>query len=304
MALWQIGKSWYYDFQHKRKRYRGSFGNVTKTTAKHLYAQVRAQAIEGKAQKRLQYDPPFKVYAREWLEHYRATHRPGTSRSAENHIKLFNTAFGSLGLSQITMQEVRSFQTEQINRGQSPATVNRYLAVLHKLFADAKVTPNPVQGVDRQRVRNARTHFLTEEEARLLDHCWESLHHVVVAALHTACRLSELTRLTWGDVDLDRMVLRVRAEHAKSGQMWEVPLSMTMRMMLQVMTPGTPSAPVFMSSWRSGYRDVTHLFRRAANRAGLHDVTFHDLRHTFASPGSLCVGCTSVWLRSSSDIAA
>jgi hypothetical protein len=196
MALWQIGKSWYDDFQHKRKRYRGSFGNVTKTSAEHLYAQVRAWAIEGKAQDCLRYDPASNTYAREWIEHYRATHRPGISRSAENHINLFNTALGSLGLSQTTTQDVQSFQTEQLNRGQSPASVKRYPAVLHKLFADAKVTPNPVQGVDRQRLRNARTRFLTEEEARVLDHCWESLHHVVVAALHTGSRHIELTRLT------------------------------------------------------------------------------------------------------------
>ena len=48
MSLYQRGKSWYYDFVHKGQRYTGSFGTVSRTTAKEELARTKTAVIEQK----------------------------------------------------------------------------------------------------------------------------------------------------------------------------------------------------------------------------------------------------------------
>jgi integrase len=44
-----------------------------------------------------------------------------------------------------------------------------------------------------------------------------------------------------------------------------------------------PTAPVFLTQKGTPYRYISKVFEAACKRADLPDVTFHDLRHTFAS---------------------
>ena len=53
---------------------------------------------------------------------------------------------------------------------------------------------------------------------RLLDQCDARLTPVVVTALHTGFRKSELLALTWEDVDFTRRSITVRAAYAKNGK--------------------------------------------------------------------------------------
>jgi len=48
MAIYQRGKSWYYDFVHKGQRYTGCFGTISHTTAKEELARKKTEVIEGK----------------------------------------------------------------------------------------------------------------------------------------------------------------------------------------------------------------------------------------------------------------
>jgi site-specific recombinase XerD len=291
MALWQRGRSWYYDFQYRGKRYVACLGPVAKTTAKYLYAKARTDAAEGKLQKATyEPDPLFSVVAAEFLAHYQATRRPSTARSAGSHIKLYNKAWGDKRLAQVTVQDIKAWQAEQVRAGKAPASINRYIILLGQLFgwalARGQVKSNPAAQVGLLRVRNTRTRFLSdEEEARLLGACWPSLRRVVIAALHTGFRRSELAKLTWRDVDFTRGAVRVTAEHAKSGEMREVPMDNTLRQLLLSLQPDIvdPKAAVFLNRSKKGFADLTKLFGRAVQRAGLDNFHFHDLRHTFAS---------------------
>jgi hypothetical protein len=78
MSLYQRGKSWYYDFWRKGKRYVGCLGPVSKTTAKHLYVKAKVDAVEGKLATKVekQADPLFREVC-DWfsrgLPSYQAT---------------------------------------------------------------------------------------------------------------------------------------------------------------------------------------------------------------------------------------
>ena len=128
---------------------------------------------------------------------------------------------------------------------------------------------------------NARTRFLTEdEEARLLAHCNAQLKPLVVTALHTGFRKSELLSLRWANIDFRHHLIKVEAAYTKTREARGVPMSETLTATLKQLKIHENielTASVF------GYRQMTKTFARAVQRAGITNFTFHDLRHTFAS---------------------
>ena len=130
--------------------------------------------------------------------------------------------------------------------------------------------------------------FLTNDEiTRLLGTCDESgfpeLYIIVVLALSTGTRKSELRWLYWDDVDLQQGILLFR--ETKNGTMRSVPLvglglellrdwSKIRRVNMELVFPGKNSqTPIlFERSWRT-----------VLNDAEIKDFRFHDLRHSAAS---------------------
>jgi integrase len=177
----------------------------------------------------------------------------------------------------------------QKEEGRSEVTINRKLACLKNLFTMAikwgKVSENPVKQVRLFREDNGRTRFLTEEEEdRLLENCRTELRSIVIAALHTGFRKSELLSLTWGNADFQSRRITVKAAYAKNGEACSVPMTSLLTETLKtIRIDGAPAAPVFRARDGSRYRDISTAFATAVQRAGITDFKFHDLRHTFAS---------------------
>ncbi len=107
---------------------------------------------------------------------------------------------------------------------------------------------------------------------------------MVIAALHTGFRASELLSLTWVDVDFDRRTLTVQAAYAKNSESRSVSMNKVLTEALRAarMT-GLATEHVFCNLRGGPYRSFRTAFERAVRKAGLVDFTFHDLRYTFAS---------------------
>ncbi len=68
---------------------------------------------------------------------------------------------------------------------------------------------------------NERDRILSSEEyARLLAHCQAHLKPIVKLAYHTGMRRSEILILTWGQVDLEKGVVKLRAEDTIEKRGW------------------------------------------------------------------------------------
>jgi hypothetical protein len=77
MAIYQRGKSWYYDFVHKGQRYTGSFGPVSKTVAKEELARKKTEVIEGKLNPaKARKSPRFDAFTEEYLEWAKSNKKP------------------------------------------------------------------------------------------------------------------------------------------------------------------------------------------------------------------------------------
>ena len=184
---------------------------------------------------------------------------------------------------------IERYKRQRQGAGVSGVTINRELAFLKHLFSKAmewgKVSENPVKKVRLYREENARTRFLSEEEeASLLACCGTQLKPLVVTALNTVFRASELLSLTWHDVDFRRGVVTVRAGYAKNGEARSVPMNDTLTMLLKsAKLHAAEGGRVFCNRHGQPYRSFRTAVERAVRQADIQDFTFHDIRHTFAS---------------------
>jgi integrase len=110
------------------------------------------------------------------------------------------------------------------------------------------------------------------------------LRPLVITALHTGFRASELRSLTWTDVEISRRMITVRAGYAKNGEARRVPMNQLLTDILKsVKLANNQGDRVFCNRDGTSYRSFRSAFERAVRKAEIVDFTFHDLRHMFAS---------------------
>ena len=123
-----------------------------------------------------------------------------------------------------------------------------------------------------------------DEEDRLLRACKASkskqIYPLVVLAIETGMRLSELLKLTWLDIDLkNRKIILLET---KNGQVRGVPLTKLSVNTLQGIEFQKDSARVF-HSWAVRSDGINSAWRTVIKRADLVNFHFHDLRHEATS---------------------
>jgi integrase len=143
----------------------------------------------------------------------------------------------------------------------------------------------------RKYVEEKRERFLSAAELRRLGQVLDEmeaerleLSSAIVAVrllLLTGCRLNEIMKLRWEDVDFTNSVLRLPDSKtgAKTVQLGSAAIAVIERVkrcrfnphVIRGTQPGKPLS------------DLQPFWQRVRARAGLKDVRIHDLRHTFAS---------------------
>jgi integrase len=229
---------------------------------------------------------------RELAEKY-AQWMQGRHRSANSklyRIKQVLSVFGNIPLRRFSTLLVEQYQTDLINRGLKPASVNKNISILKAMFSKA-VDWNMVEEETLKRVRkvkllpenNKRLRFLSKAECQeLVNACGSHLKPIVITALNTGMRKSEILNLTWEQVDLKHGFILL--DRTKNGERREIPINNTLRGTLQGVTRRLDVPYVFFDpKTGKSYREVKKSFKTALRKAKITDFKFHDLRHTFAS---------------------
>ena len=168
----------------------------------------------------------------------------------------------------------------------SPATTNRLLALIRSILRRAALEwewldKPPVIKLYREARRRVR--YLTAEQANLLiQELPEHLADMVMFSLATGLRRSNVTRLEWSQVDMQRNVAWIHGDQAKAGKPIHVTLNATA---IAVLTRqiGKHEKSVFTYKGNSVVQVNTKAWYNALRRAGIEDFRWHDLRHTWAS---------------------
>jgi integrase len=191
---------------------------------------------------------------------------------------------------------------KKINRRAAPKTdedkksrkssANRILtvlkAMLNKAYKDGNINSNaawskvePFESVDQARIR-----YLTDAEAqRLVNACPADLRALVRAALLTGARRGELAALTARDVNLT--TAQIYIAESKSGKPRHVPLNPEgLAHFRETLTGKTGDQLVFTredgTAWGHNYH-VRALTVACEAAKVIPMVSFHELRHTYAS---------------------
>jgi integrase len=181
---------------------------------------------------------------------------------------------------------------EKKERMLSNATVIRYLASLSVCFTYAIqdlgwIESNPIKEVRKPKAERGRVRFLSDEEREaLLTACQATgtiLHSVVIVALSTGTRMSEILNLTWKDIDFKRQVIRL--EHTKNGERRSIPLVGRAHDLLLKQRKVRRIDTDYIFARKDGKKplEIRKQWEKAVVKAGLTDFRFHDLRHTAAS---------------------
>ena len=151
-----------------------------------------------------------------------------TIRQYRQHLNYhINPLIGPMKLADLTPSVAQHFRNTLIKEGRSRAMAQKAVSSLGSILADAMATGQVARNVVREQARQNRrrnrvekrhekrievgVHIPTKEEIRaILDHARGRWRPLIVTAVFTGLRASELRGLRWDDVDLDRGALTVR----------------------------------------------------------------------------------------------
>lgn len=292
MAIYLRGKTWDYDFVHKGQRYTGSFGPVSRTTAKEELVRKKVEVIEGKLNPaKVRKSPRLDAFAEEYLAWSAVNRRPETCRRVTRTVRTLTALFGTKRLNELTAWHFEQFKKTRKETGLAPASVNVELMVFKALLQKAKewgkLAEHPGKEVKPFKAVSAKTRFLSEEEeTAIVAICTPALRCIVQAGLLTGFRRQELISLRPEDIDRTHKTVSVAACHAKNGESRSLPIGIRLNVVLEeALTRRGQASTVFVKDSRDPWTPdaFSHAFAVACQRAGVETLHPHVLRHTFAS---------------------
>lgn len=254
-----------------------------------------------------------------WFENYaKLKVRPSSHQTyrgyIDNHIK---PNIGHIPLSKLTSLDlqklykkllfggrVKRIEAKRQPKGLSAKTVRNLDQVISSAmdFAIAQklILTNPTHGCALPRLEHREMKTLPAEQlASFLQEARESgVFELYYTELATGLRRGELLGLKWEDLDLVQGEMRVRRQVARiNGEVVEAPLKTKNAYrtfplsedtvgILKIQKQKAGNSPWVFPSPTGGPispDSVLHMLHRVLKRAGLPQVRFHDLRHTFAT---------------------
>lgn len=203
-------------------------------------------------------------------------------------------------LPKIAPLDLERIKADMGKRGLSPQTVRHALALFRAIWNKAVAWglwtgDSPLKKVNLPNPANRRERFLSHDEAaRLLAHLRPrsiDVHDMALLSLHTGLRFGEITSLRWEHVNLREGLLSI--VDTKSGVNRTAFMTPEVRALLEGRAKGRQKDKplVFLARNGEGVQGLPKAFMRSVSALGLNAgvedrrqrVTFHTLRHTFAS---------------------
>ncbi len=230
-------------------------------------------------------DPTFPDFAAEYLELY-AKRRKRSWQKDKYTIQKLNAFFGRRRLSQISLLLIEKYKLQR-QAVVSIATVNRDMACLKKILGVAvdwnKLVPRfPLKKIEIAKENNMRTRVLSPvEETRLMEKAGPRLTPLIILAVNTGLRLGEIRKLRREHINFSTRFITVPAENSKSKKIRQVPMNAVVLDLLRGLAPA--AGYVFRNRSGEHYKSIQAGWASALRKAGIKDLWFHDLRHTFAT---------------------
>jgi integrase len=221
-SIYKRGAVYWLKYYKNGKPYRESAKTEKETEARRLLKKREGEISEGKIPGIYFDKVKFNDLADDFLTDYRINGRKSLKR-AERSVNQLKTFFGGNKAPDITTPRIQSFIEKRIEQGMSNATINRELAALKRIFnLGLQQTPPKVDRVPHipmLKENNVRKGFFEQGDFINLREALSSyLKGFVTFAYKTGWRVSEITSLTWSQVDLESNIVRLEAGTTKNNE--------------------------------------------------------------------------------------
>lgn len=199
--------------------------------------------------------------------------------------KLIKQYFGEATLiKNIQPEKVEKFKDFLLEQNRSKMTVNRYLEQLKTIFKMAMdndyLVKNPCKTIKKFPVKNYSVRYLKEdEEKRLFQVLPNYLKGIVIVALNTGLRKSNILELKWEQINFDFKFIEVLEN--KGNKHILLPLNDTLFDLFMATPEANRTGYIFINP-ETGlpYKDIKKAWTTALKTANIENFRFHDLRHT------------------------
>lgn len=300
MGVLKINGSWWVDVRVAGRRHRRKCPEDRRQDALALEAKLiqdlQLQAARAGAMRLKRRFDTLAEFSESWLELYAAQrNKPSEQRNKRRFLRRdILPVLGSLKPDAVTTMHVEQLVAAKRTQGLAPKSINNILMTLSKMLRCAEEWGLIAHGPKVRFLRTPppRYDFLEPfESARLLAAApGPESRTMILLALRTGMRISELVALTWENIDLPRRTVHVRQALVlgvlgtpKNNRERQVPLTDDALTALYAIGPS--SGWVFKRADGRVVDDsvARRMLCKTCDRAGLRRIGWHVLRHTFAS---------------------
>ncbi|MFG1461793.1 site-specific integrase [Xanthobacter sp. DSM 24535] len=303
--VYKRGKTWWGRAQKDGQEFRRSLETRSESVARERLRTWLAELDAGA------WGAKPKITLNEAADTFILEHGPTLRKSSVKRygtsIQWLDENMGGKLLTSISSADLKEFETWRRSMGATAPTVRRDLACLSSIYGFAIekewVDANPVGAFLKSRKKRglreapSRTRYLTRaDEARLLEGAIPRVRAAILFAIYSGLRSEEQWGLTWDRVDLDAKQVMIPKETAKGKRdrtviLLEPALEVLRTLPRHIRSPyvffHAASAPASRQG-RARAVDIDgnrfgHMLRglkRAAERAGISGLIWHDLRRT------------------------
>lgn len=302
MSIYSVkGKGWRYDFTINGIRHTEAWFK-TKTEANRAEAKKREEVKNPKPQVETPTDMAFLDLVNLRLDYVKAYN---SERHYTDHIYLARRwveKWGKLKCSEITSVMVQNFLIKRSQKS-SPYTANKELRYLRSLFnfgvnpKRAWIFNNPTIGISFFPVEKKIKYVPPKEDVlKVISAADPDTQDYLWIMSLTMGRMSEINRLTWGDIDFKNRFVVLYTRKKKGGHLTprKIPMSDMLFGILQhrYLNRDTSKPLVFWhrywsrknQEWIEGpFKDRKKIMTTLCRKAGVRYFRYHALRHFGAS---------------------
>lgn len=216
-AKWQARIQW--RDSHGKRHTKSKLGFATKSQAKQWAVEVESSLMKG-----IKLDRSITLY--DYWSHWVATYKAPTlskiSLSRYNSFgNLIRQSFGDTKISDISRSQYQEFIND-FGQNHAPSTVQKLngfiRACINSAILDDYLVKDFTQGValtsDRSRI--VKVEYLDQSEIeRIINTLTDDLNsnytsrYMILTAIYTGMRLSEIQALTWSDIDFNKQTIKI-----------------------------------------------------------------------------------------------
>lgn len=240
----------------------------------------------------------FEQFALKWFEEYVVPNNKYSEQRMKKYVLsgALIPFFGKIPVSRITGRHIEQYKAQRLKDGLTNKTIKNHMAVLSKCLVTAyewlELESKPPK-MRWPKCPPPQTDYLSADECELLlSHAGSVVAEMMLMALRTGMRQGELKGLQWSSIDWQNMNVTVRHSRCdrarsivspKSNRVRHIPLDADVYELLFRRRRSTGYVFTDAHGEPFNHRGLSYQMEKVCEKAGLRRITWHVLRHTFAS---------------------